>query len=236
MLPRRGYEPVDDRDGDDPTHQSNSSTSPGASNIEHHLANPNPGAMPDAINKSTTSDTELSDGEEDGRITVRVLDVRGQFYPLRVHPESTVRELKQDLVNATGVEFGRQRIIYGGKVSCSVFIICTPCTIYVSCLCIEFKSYLVYHNVWLVGCVGQDWLLPCCFLLRVARPALSFGPPSPSPVDGGTYLGRHLPYYSCKCVSSFMKCLSGGVHHKVTEHKQTRCRAAPTKRVVAASL
>lgn len=112
MLPRRGYEPVDDGDDDDTTRQSNSTSAAGESTNT-------PTSTPNGDNddvKSTTGDKEGSDGEEDGRITVRVLDVRGQFYPLRVHPESTVRELKQDLVNATGVEFGRQRIIHGGKV------------------------------------------------------------------------------------------------------------------------
>lgn len=117
MLPRRGYEPVDDGDEDDTTNQSNSSSSAGARNIT-----PTSTTTGDNNAKSsTTSDNENggNDGEEDGKITVRVLDVRGQFYPLRVHPENTVRELKQDLVNATGVEFERQRIIHGGKVSSS---------------------------------------------------------------------------------------------------------------------
>lgn len=55
---------------------------------------------------------------DDGRMAVRILDVRGQFYPLRVRPETTVGELKLMLVDATGVELARQRIIYGGKVRC----------------------------------------------------------------------------------------------------------------------
>ena len=114
MLPRRGYEPVDDGDEDD-ARQSNTSSTAAAGASTNITPTSTAEGGDDA---KPTSDREGSDGEEDGRITVRVLDVRGQFYPLRVHPESTVRELKQDLVNVTGVEFGRQRIIHGGKASC----------------------------------------------------------------------------------------------------------------------
>lgn len=62
---------------------------------------------------------EGKDGTDggDGTMTVRVLDVGGQFHPLRVRPETSVRELKQLLIEETGVEFARQRIIYGGKVN-----------------------------------------------------------------------------------------------------------------------
>lgn len=119
MLPRRGYEPVDDGDDDDMngTTMDSSSSSAGALNDITPTSTTTDGD--NAKPTTRDDDNDSSDGEEDGRITVRVLDVRGQFYPLRVHPETTVRELKQNLVNVTGVEFGRQRIIHGGKVRSS---------------------------------------------------------------------------------------------------------------------
>lgn len=96
-MPRRGYEPVDDGNDDD-SHRG--------------------GLAPSTAATGNLDSSEGKDGtdDSDGTMTVRVLDVGGQFHPLRVRPETSVRELKQLLVEATGVEFARQRIIHGGKV------------------------------------------------------------------------------------------------------------------------
>ncbi|CAM9481548.1 unnamed protein product, partial [Hapterophycus canaliculatus] len=133
MLPRRGYEPVDDGDEEN-TNASHAITG-------SHL-NDNTGAEEersarrlcnsvtenDAIGKekaqSTTNNDEegagaLGSGNEggDNGMAIRVLDVRGVFYPLRgLTPETTVRELKLMLVTETGVEMERQRIIHAGKM------------------------------------------------------------------------------------------------------------------------
>lgn len=105
-------------------------TSPGAdSEATTAAASPAPAPAARAAS-STTSDgadrstekcsagnvEDANGDEDDGRMAVRILDVRGQFYPLRVRPETTVGELKLMLVDATGVELVRQRIIHGGKV------------------------------------------------------------------------------------------------------------------------
>ncbi|CAN0361784.1 unnamed protein product [Pylaiella littoralis] len=105
-------------------------TSPGAdSEATTAAASPAPAPAARAAS-STTSDgadrftekcsagnvEDANGDEDDGRMAVRILDVRGQFYPLRVRPETTVGELKLMLVDATGVELVRQRIIHGGKM------------------------------------------------------------------------------------------------------------------------
>lgn len=134
MLPRRGYEPVDDVDED--SAPSPRAAAAGRERDDDHvgqgersaLCNSSSSSVPaaaggkgngsDGVNSRTAGDDSGSDDDEDddGRMTVRVLDVRGQFYPLRVTPETSVRELKLMLVDATGVEVPRQRIIHGGKV------------------------------------------------------------------------------------------------------------------------
>lgn len=53
----------------------------------------------------------------DGGMTVRILDVQGETYNLSVSPCTTVREIKNMLLEEAEVEIGRQRIIYGGKVT-----------------------------------------------------------------------------------------------------------------------
>lgn len=131
MLPRRGYEPVDDVDEDsspdlqaaaaserDGDHHVQEELSALCSSVPAAAAAGGKGNGSDGVNSRTAGACEVrsEDEDDDGRMTVRVLDVRGQFYPLRVTPETSVRELKLMLVDAAGVEVPRQRIIHGGKV------------------------------------------------------------------------------------------------------------------------
>ncbi|CAM9774001.1 unnamed protein product, partial [Ectocarpus fasciculatus] len=136
MLPRRGYEPVDDVDedsapalqaaaaaserDDDHAAQGERSALCSSSSSVQEAAGGTAGknGSSDGVNSRTAGDDDggSDDEDDDGRMTVRVLDVRGQFYPLRVTPETSVRELKLMLVNAAGVEVSRQRIIHGGKM------------------------------------------------------------------------------------------------------------------------
>ncbi|CBN76955.1 conserved unknown protein [Ectocarpus siliculosus] len=132
MLPRRGYEPVDDVDEDSAPDLQAAAAS--ERDDDHHVqgelsalcssvpaaaaAAGGKGNSSDGVNSRTAGAGEVrsDDDDDDGRMTVRVLDVRGQFYPLRVTPETSVRELKLMLVDAAGVEVPRQRIIHGGKM------------------------------------------------------------------------------------------------------------------------
>ncbi|CAM9450146.1 unnamed protein product, partial [Ectocarpus sp. 4 AP-2014] len=131
MLPRRGYELVDDVDEDsapdlpaataserDDDHHVQGELSALSSSVPAAAAAGGKGNGSDGVNSRTAGAGEVrsDDEDDDGRMTVRVLDVRGQFYPLRVTPETSVRELKLMLVDAAGVEVPRQRIIHGGKM------------------------------------------------------------------------------------------------------------------------
>lgn len=140
MLPRRGYEPVDDEDAApspsprEPTGRRNSTlrssyasiqAAESASLNENDPSSSSGVAASDCANASNTrtaalSGTVLGTDEEENKdvngMTVRILDVQGQTYPLSVSPGTTVRELKTMLVEAAGVEIARQRIIHGGKV------------------------------------------------------------------------------------------------------------------------
>lgn len=141
MLPRRGYEPVDDGDEDiNPAlHPMTGSYHSDHARGEREGSALRLSAAPVTENnaagkknkpKPTTSNNDKgaaasSSGvkdEDGGGMTIRVLDVRGVFYPLRgLTPETTVGELKLMLVTETGVETARQRIIHAGKVR-SVFV------------------------------------------------------------------------------------------------------------------
>ncbi|CAM9784422.1 unnamed protein product [Scytosiphon promiscuus] len=134
MLPRRGYEPVDDGDEDNTNTLQHTIT--GSHRGDHTrraeaerstLRFPNPAVTEDAAagkdknTEATTSNAEKGTGDggkkDECGMTVRVLDVRGVFYPLRgLTPETTVGELKLMLVTETGVEIARQRIIHAGKM------------------------------------------------------------------------------------------------------------------------
>lgn len=135
MLPRRGYEPVDDGNEDNTSalHETTSSRRSdhtiSAEGERSALYLPTQVTENDPIGidktKTTISNDDNSTGAsgsgsegDDSGMTIRVLDVRGVFYPLRgLTPETTVRELKLMLVTETGVEIARQRIIHAGKVS-----------------------------------------------------------------------------------------------------------------------
>ncbi|CAB1098532.1 unnamed protein product [Ectocarpus sp. CCAP 1310/34] len=137
MLPRRGYEPVDDVDEDsapdmqaaaaserDDDHHVQEELSALCCSVPAAAATGGKGNGSDGVNSRTAEAGEVrsDDEDDDGRMTVRVLDVRGQFYPLRVTPETSVRELKLMLVDAAGVEVPRQRIIHGGKVGINLVL------------------------------------------------------------------------------------------------------------------
>lgn len=139
MLPRRGYEPVEDVDEHDVTTQEiNASSSRGdrRGRPSAYTSVPTNVVEPNARNtiedttvvddngahqqgrSSTASNAAVATRDNDAAtgMVVRILDVQGQTYSLPVTPETTVRELKERLVEAAGVEIGRQRIIHGGKV------------------------------------------------------------------------------------------------------------------------
>lgn len=149
MLPRRGYEPVDD--GDDVGNHEGTRTNGGGRGgglggrsaytsiptqnlplaLEDRLgregfangADPQNGGVVTVDNAAHDGATARRLGSGDGgdsEMTVRILDVQGQSYSLDVRPETTVRELKGTLVDVAGVEMSRQRIIWGGKVGVSM--------------------------------------------------------------------------------------------------------------------
>lgn len=140
MLPRRGYEPVEDVDEDDITTQEINASNrrgdrrgrPSAyTSVPRNVVEPNArNTIEDTTvvvddtgahqqgRSSTASDAAVATRDNDVAtgMAVRILDVQGQTYSLPVTPETTVRELKERLVEVAGVEIGRQRIIHGGKV------------------------------------------------------------------------------------------------------------------------
>ena len=65
---------------------------------------------------STSSASNGLDDDSEGSMMVRVLDVQGQTYTLRVRPGTRVSELKTRLVEIAGMEIARQRTIWSGKV------------------------------------------------------------------------------------------------------------------------
>lgn len=147
MLPRRGYEPVEDAaEEDGATQDTNVNNNRRGRSAYASVPTNVTEERPINRNSSTRSieDTVVDDDDDDdvgaheqqGRsstasnaavattrssdaaagMAVRILDVQGQTYSLPVSPETTVRELKERLVEVAGVEIGRQRIIHGGKV------------------------------------------------------------------------------------------------------------------------
>lgn len=127
MLPRRGYEPLDDGTEDDAGR-----TTAHSDDCEHPSGSKNTSAIytsiPAAADQSSSSaaaagaSTPADNAEgrgadiEGGGMMIRVLDVQGKTYPLSVRKESTIHELKTRLIEVAGVEIARQRIIFGGKV------------------------------------------------------------------------------------------------------------------------
>lgn len=140
MLPRRGYEPVDDVE-DDATHEESATNGGGGggrsalySSIPTTAVSTSDRRREHGATSSSSSRGERTAGAaaapaandhasaaaDEGGMTVRILDVKGETYTLVVRPETTVHELKTRLVEEAGVEIARQRIIYGGKVRCEV--------------------------------------------------------------------------------------------------------------------
>ena len=121
MLPRRGYEPVDSVEENltrgEVTNESGDGRRSGYASITTggpSESNAEPRAGRD--DGSTSSASNGLDDDSEGSMTVRVLDVQGQTYTLRVRPETRVSELKTRLVEIADVEIARQRIIWSGKV------------------------------------------------------------------------------------------------------------------------
>eukprot|EP00904_Undaria_pinnatifida_P007381 jgi/Undpi1/3773/HiC_scaffold_16.g07142.m1 len=136
MLPRRGYEPVDDVE-DDATHEESATNGGGGggrsalySSIPTTAVSTSDRRREQGATSSSSSRGERTAGAaaaaaandhasaaaDEGGMTVRILDVKGETYTLVVRPETTVHELKTRLVAEAGVEIARQRIIYGGKL------------------------------------------------------------------------------------------------------------------------
>lgn len=113
MPSRRDYDPVDE----DPPGENNGSLRSAYEEIpvvDHESA-------PQDVDASHLSSSGVEEPNEDAidssnGMKVRVLDVHGEAYWVSVTPETTVQELKEKLVQLSGVEITRQRIIYGGKV------------------------------------------------------------------------------------------------------------------------
>lgn len=143
MLPRRGYEPVDDAEDDAMRAEAGTNGGGGGGGSAHYTSIPTIAASTSDRRREqgATSSSRGEDsiartsgtaagavagaafnghgsggGAAEGGMTVRILDVKGQIYSLVVRPEITVHELKTRLVEEAGVEIARQRIIYGGKV------------------------------------------------------------------------------------------------------------------------
>lgn len=124
MLPRRGYEPVDDAEDDSPQDETRdhgasglrsgytSIPSNGSSDTNADRRTPAPSSADGTSRKAVGIDSD----DTEGSMTIRVLDVQGQTYKLRVRPETRVGELKARLHEIAGVEIARQRIIWSGQV------------------------------------------------------------------------------------------------------------------------
>lgn len=109
MLPRRGYEPVED--AEDYVH---SETVTNNSNLTRSEYSPIPASVPDEETGGAPPDAIAAKASSE--MTVRILDVQGQTYSFSVLPTTTVREIKDMLSETAGVEIALQRIIFGGKV------------------------------------------------------------------------------------------------------------------------
>lgn len=128
MLPRRGYEPVVEREDTDDNNCDEAINGDSSNDNTNDYNQNDTTQRSEERNASGTADvaaggTETLGGlglaavEANGEITVRILDVQGETYSLSVSPGTTVHEIKNMLLETAEVEISRQRIIFGGKVT-----------------------------------------------------------------------------------------------------------------------
>lgn len=124
MLPRRGYQPVDGAEDD--AQQNETRDHGGGGRRSGYTSIPSNGSSdgnsdqrapaPSSADGTSRKAVGIDSDDTEGNMTIRVLDVQGQTYKLRVRPETRVGELKARLLEIAGVEIARQRIIWSGQV------------------------------------------------------------------------------------------------------------------------